>query len=133
MWHAMMAWNVTQRPGFPSPWEMMFPTPFPGIQVPFGARVLFHPKQGDERANGHAACRTSVECVFMGYHLGAGCRWTGEYEVAFVDQFAKTSLLHGQMHEKLDVMPQRTSKITIQDGHVGCFLRENVTNGKTGR
>ena len=25
----------------------------------------------------------AVDGIFMGYHLGAGCRWKGEYEAAF--------------------------------------------------
>ena len=74
----------------------------------------------------------AVECACMGYQLGAGCRWSAEYELALVEQFAKAPLFHGHMPKKLDVMPPRTVKFKVQDEQwafplSGRYLRESGT------
>ena len=70
----------------------------------------------------------AVEGIFLGYILEPGCLWKGEYEVAFFAEFANVPLLHGHMPTRVEVVPQRTSRIYINDGEecgtaVDCTTR----------
>ena len=83
MTHFSMAVNCTQQlSGDLSPWELRFDEKFPGLLVPFGAKVLFwnNSKRVDNTAG--KTSPTANEGIFLGYHIQPGFLWKGEYLVA---------------------------------------------------
>ena len=71
--HFAMATNTSdQLDSSPSPWELRFGEMFEGMAIPFGAKVLFwnNPNRADNTAG--KLSPTSVEGVFLGYHVQPG-------------------------------------------------------------
>ncbi|CAK9025348.1 Dynein intermediate chain 2 [Durusdinium trenchii] len=82
--HFAMATNTSdQLDSSPSPWELRFGEMFEGMAIPFGAKVLFwnNPNRADNTAG--KLSPTSVEGVFLGYHVQPGHKWRGEL-VAYI-------------------------------------------------
>ena len=73
--HAM-ALNATKRLDVARiPWEDRFGTPFDGLMIPFGAKVLFwnNPKQNVTEASKFSP--TGEEGIFLGFHIQPGFIW----------------------------------------------------------
>ena len=81
--HHAMALNTTKRFDVARiSWEDRFATPFDGLMVPFGAKVLFwsNPKQNITEASKFAP--TGEEGIFLGFHIQPGFIWRKEYILA---------------------------------------------------
>ena len=81
--HHAMALNTTKRLDVARiPWEDRFGTPFDGLMIPFGAKVLFwnNPKQNITEASKFAP--TGEEGIFLGFHIQPGFIWRKEYLLA---------------------------------------------------
>ena len=80
--HHAMALNTSPRVDTGAiPWEGRFGEEFPGMHVPFGARVLFwnNPKQNVTGSSKFAP--TGQEGIFLGYHVQPGLIFKREYLV----------------------------------------------------
>ena len=74
-----MALNTTKRLDVARIlWEDRFGTPFDGLMIPFGAKVLFwnNPKQNITEASKFAT--TGEEGIFLGFHIQPGFMWRKE-------------------------------------------------------
>ena len=112
-----MATNTSdQLDSSPSPWELRFGEMFEGMAIPFGAKVLFwnNPNRADNTAG--KLSPTSVEGVFLGYHVQPGHKWRGEYLVAKLE-----ALDYHVEHNSLTT--QRTKKIELLPGGFSFPLR----------
>ena len=115
--HFAMATNTSdQLDSSPSPWELRFGEMFEGMAIPFGAKVLFwnNPNRADNTAG--KLSPTSVEGVFLGYHVQPGHKWRGEYLVAKLE-----ALDYHVEHNSLTT--QRTKKIELLPGGFSFPLR----------
>ena len=115
--HFAMATNTSdQLDSSPSPWELRFGEMFEGMAIPFGAKVLFwnNPNRADNTAG--KLSPTSVEDVFLGYHVQPGHKWRGEYLVAKLE-----ALDYHVEHNSLTI--QRTKKIELLPGGFSFPLR----------
>ena len=115
--HFAMATNTSdQLDSSPSPWELRFGEMFEGMAIPFGAKVLFwnNPNRADNTAG--KLSPTSVEGVFLGYHVQPGHKWRGEYLVAKLE-----ALDYHVEHNSLTI--QRTKKIELLPGGFSFPLR----------
>ena len=115
--HFAMATNTSdQLDTSPSPWELRFGEMFEGMAIPFGAKVLCwnNPNQADNTAG--KLSPTSVEGVFLGYHVQPGHKWRGEYLVAKLE-----ALDYHVEHNSLTI--QRTKKIELLPGGFSFPLR----------
>ena len=77
--HHAMALNTTKRLDVARiPWEDRYGTPFDGLMVPFGAKVLFwnNPKQNITKASKFAP--KGEEEIFLGFHIQPGFIWRKE-------------------------------------------------------
>ena len=93
--HFEVAWNSSQDTGrgYGSSWEARFSEPFPGLLIPFGAEVWFKPPPEHRYARAmHPIGPNSIQGVFFGYDLSAGCRATGMYWVVALADFDTVSL-----------------------------------------
>ena len=83
--HAM-ALNLTKRVDADAiPWDLRFGEPFGGMNVPFGAKVLYW---NDPKRKATAPSKfgpSSAEGVFLGYHIQPGFIWKGDYIVTPVE------------------------------------------------
>ena len=102
-----------------SPWEKVHGEPFYGKLIPIGAKVFIKPSEtkGDSTSKMEP---TSITCVFAGYELSSGCRWSGIYMVWSLEEFididfsSKSSLL-ARMQRK----PHKTKAIELlEEGFV---------------
>ena len=81
--HHAMALNTTKRLDVARiPWEDRFGTPFDGLMIPFGAKVLFwnNPKQNITETSKFAP--TGEEGIFLSFHIQPGFIWRKEYLLA---------------------------------------------------
>ena len=115
--HFAMATNTSdQLDSSPSPWELRFGEMFEGMAIPCGAKVLFwnNPNRADNTAG--KLSPTSVEGVFLGYHVQPGHKWRVEYLVAKLE-----ALDYHVEHNSLTI--QRTKKIELLPGGFSFPLR----------
>ena len=84
--HHAMALNLTKRVDADAiPWDLRFGEPFGGVNVPFGAKVLYW---NDPKRKATAPSKfgpSSAEGVFLGYHIQPGFIWKGDYVVTPVE------------------------------------------------
>ena len=83
MQHFSTAVNATpQLNGDDAPWKLRFEEDFPGLLIPFGAKILFwnNPKRVDNTSG--KTSPTANDGIFLGYHIQPGFAWKGEYLVA---------------------------------------------------
>ena len=84
--HHAMALNLTKRVDADAiPWDLRFGEPFGGMNVPFGAKVLYW---NDPKRKATAPSKfgpSSAEGVFLGYHIQPGFIWKGDYIVTPVE------------------------------------------------
>ena len=77
-----MALNLTKRVDTDAvPWELRYGEPFTGMNIPFGAKVLYW---NDPKRKASAPTKfgpSSAEGVFLGYHIQPGFIWKGDYIV----------------------------------------------------
>ena len=86
------------------------------MAIPFGAKVLSwnNPNRADNTAG--KLSPTSVEGVFLGYHVQPGRKWRGEYLVAKLE-----ALDYHVEHNSLTI--QRTKKVELLPGGFSFPLR----------
>ena len=88
--------NVIKDEDGNSPWLARHGQDFTGKLVPFGCGVHFLPssvrKKGWTNMPGGKADTASCWGIFLGYRLAPGGKWTGQYIVAEIDQFANMPL-----------------------------------------
>ena len=81
-----MALNLTKRVDADAiPWDSRFGEPFGGMNVPFGAKVLYW---NDPKRKATAPTKfgpSSAEGVLLGYHIQPGFIWKGDYIVTPVE------------------------------------------------
>ena len=84
--HHAMALNLTKRVDVDAiPWDLRFGEPFSGMNVPFGAKVLYW---NDPKRKATAPTKfgpSSAEGIFLGYHIQPGFIWKGDYIVTPVE------------------------------------------------
>ena len=107
--HCMALHTTTRLDNGKVPWQLRFGEDFSGMQIPFGAKVLFwnNPKLKAPKISKFSP--TAAEGIFLGYHIQPGFIWKEEYLVAPLDKIEgaieandlkiirskKVELLHG--------------------------------------
>ena len=64
-------------------WERKHSEPFPGPLVPFGARVTF------VAHSQHKMQPTGTDCIFLGWNITPGCKFSGEFTIMPVKEYAE--------------------------------------------
>ena len=119
MRHASTAWNVSHKRNLPSPWMNRYKKEFPGLQIPFGALVTYHPYTKKQRQAKMAFAPKSREGIFMGWHLNSKGQFKGDYEVVPIDEFNRIDPT--RTAKVTNIMPpiaQRTSRVIVGSGWV---------------
>ena len=106
-----------QLNGNDPPWKLRFGEDFPYKKIPFGSLVLFwrNPKRFDDP--GGKMRESSIEGVFLGYHVQPGFTLREEYIVAPLDGFS-SNLVDGY------VRTQRARKIELPEGNFVFPIRD---------
>ena len=95
--------NIADSDDKESPWTMIHGTEFPGLQIPFGARVYFKPsptKYTLDKAAGRLQCG-----IMVGYRMAPGIRWKGEYLVVDLMDFVGKMLHESAPSGEFSITP----------------------------
>jgi len=106
-----------------SPWYNRHGEHFKGPRIPFGCGVYFAP--ADTKYKNSKAAPALSWGIFLGYKLGTGGKWSGDFYVADLFDFMDKSLHVDTAPENFDVRPHTTDicKMSIRKGP--CYpLRE---------
>jgi hypothetical protein len=95
-------------------WKNRFGKSFEGPKIPFGALIDFKPSPTRDKPVGKFQAR-SVPGVFLGYHLGAGGKWKGDFYVAALSDFQKS------IGNKKHVPVQRVKEVVADYDGVWSF------------
>ena len=110
-----MAWNFTSHPGRPEPvpWIARHNEAFDGLQIPFGARVSFAAPQGSKLwLHRQPYAGRTVEGIFLGWEMKAGCKFGGTYRVALINDFDNVALRNDSASSEPRVNAMVTTRIT---------------------
>ena len=99
-----------------TPHELRHGHNFLGMKIPFGSLISFKPSGPSAKKIPKFAPRT-VEGLFMGYHLHAGGKWSGDYYVisrtSYEEKDAERDIYLKRVKE---VFPSAPLKFPIKDG-----------------
>ena len=126
--------NITEDSYGISPWEQTHGSKFGGLRIPFGSKVYFMPSptKNVDMAKTEPCAQIGI---FAGYALAPGYKWTGDYLVWLIDDFAEISLHRNAVirSPKL-VCPHRIRNVEIPVGPISFPLKAyyEVCNGQPG-
>ena len=124
--------NITEDSYGISPWEQTHGSKFGGLRIPFGSKVYFMPSptKGVNMAKMEPCAQIGI---FAGYAMAHGYKWTGDYLVWLLDDFAELSLHRNAVirSPKL-VRPHRIRNVEIPVGPISFPLKAyyEVCNGQ---
>ena len=72
-----------------SPFQKRFGADFKGKIIPFGAYITHMPSSDKKLAELSKYGSKQLPAIFIGYHLHAGGRWSGDYLVVDADNYRK--------------------------------------------